>query len=136
MQPNANRIAFAQVRDLLREGCSVRIRVRGQSMLPFFRSGSEILLRPVRDDDFRRGSVVLARTQQGHFVVHRIYRIDGDRITLLGDGNIAGTETMSRKEVYGTVECGPVHRFLARLWQLCRPVRRYPLAILRRITPK
>ena len=38
----ANRIAFAQTRDLLLEGQNVRICVQGQSMLPFFRSGSVI----------------------------------------------------------------------------------------------
>lgn len=42
----ANRIAFAQTRDLLLEGQNVRICVQGQSMLPFFRSGSVITLRP------------------------------------------------------------------------------------------
>lgn len=136
MQLTANRIAFAQARDLLLEGSPVRIRVRGQSMLPFFQSGSEILLRPVRESDLRPGSIVLAQTEQGHFVVHRIYRIAGDRIILLGDGNVAGTETVSRGQIYGTVDCGPVHRFFARLWQEIRPLRRYPLAILRRICPK
>lgn len=36
----ANRIAFAQTRDLLLEGQNVRICVQGQSMLPFFRSAA------------------------------------------------------------------------------------------------
>lgn len=136
MKTTANRVAFGQVRDLLQEGSPVRIRVCGQSMLPFFRSGSEILLRPVRETDFRPGSVVLGETEQGHFVVHRIYRIEGDRIILLGDGNIAGTETIPRHRIYGTVDCGRLHRLLARLWQRIRPLRRYPLALLRRISPK
>lgn len=131
-----NRTAFSSARDLLQEGQCVRMRVRGQSMLPFFLSGSEILLRPVREEDFRIGTVVMARTPQGNFVVHRIYRLDGDRVTLVGDGNLAGTETMPRKEVYGVVECGRIHRLLARGWQIVRPLRRWPLAVLRRITPK
>ena len=67
----ANRIAFAQTRDLLLEGQNVRICVQGQSMLPFFRSGSRITLRPLREGDLRRGHVVLGETDNGHFVVHR-----------------------------------------------------------------
>ena len=134
MQLTANHIAFAQARDLLQEGLSVRIRVCGQSMLPFFRSGSEIVLRPVREEDFRPGRVVLGETPTGHFVVHRIYRVEGGRITLLGDGNTSGTETMPRERIYGTVDCGRMHLLLARLWQLFRPFRRYPLALLRRIS--
>jgi len=136
MRLNDNRIAFSGARDLLQEGQSVRISVRGQSMLPFFRSGSCITLRPVREEDFRVGRVVLAETPQGSFVVHRIYRLEGDLVTLLGDGNLAGTETMPRSKVYGTVDCSRLHLWLARCWQLIRPLRRWPLAVLRRICSK
>ena len=92
------------------------------------------MLRPVREEDFRPGRVVLGETPTGHFVVHRIYRVEGGRITLLGDGNTSGTETMPRERIYGTVDCGRMHLLLARLWQLFRPFRRYPLALLRRIS--
>lgn len=131
-----NRSAFSHARDLLLEGESVQITVRGQSMLPFFQSGSTILLRPIRKEDFRIGSVVLAETPQGNFVVHRIHRLEGDRVILLGDGNLYGTETMLRDKVYGVVDCGWLHLRLAALWRLMQPIRRYPLAILRRICPK
>ena len=106
----ANRIAFAQTRDLLLEGQNVRICVQGQSMLPFFRSGSVITLRPLRHEDLRRGAVVMAETVQGNFVVHRIIQATPEEVTLLGDGNLT-TETMP-------------------------PVRRYPLWVLRRICRK
>ncbi len=105
-------------------------------MLPFFRSGSQIVLRPVRDEDFREGRVVMADAGNERFVVHRIYRVEGEQITLLGDGNTIGTETMPREKVYGVVDCSRVHLWLALVWQWMRPLRRYPLAIMRRIFPK
>lgn len=132
----ANILAFSQARDLLKAGSSVEIAVRGQSMLPFFQSGSKILLRPIRESDFKVGHVVLAETAQGNYVVHRIYRLDKEQVTLLGDGNLIGTETMPRTQVYGIVDCGWLHLQLAALWRIMRPLRRYPLAILRRICPK
>lgn len=132
----SNQSAFSQARDLLLEGESVRIAVRGQSMLPFFQSGSTILLRPIRKEDFRVGHVVMAESAPGRFVVHRIHRLEGDRVVLLGDGNLYGTETMSREKVYGIVDCGWLHLRLAALWRIMQPLRRYPLAILRRICPK
>ncbi len=131
-----NRTAFGAVRDLLLAGETVSIGVCGQSMLPFFRSGEVIRLRPLREGDLTRGNVVMAQTEQGNYVVHRIYRIDGDRITLLGDGNLRGTEQMDRSMVYGTVDCGRIHRLLALAWMAMRPLRRYPLAILRRVCRK
>lgn len=132
----SNFSAFSQARDLLLGGESVKIRVRGQSMLPFFQSGSTILLRPIREEDFKVGNVVLAEAGKEKFVVHRIYRIDRNQVTLLGDGNLIGTETMPRNKVYGIVDCSWLHLQLAALWRILRPLRRYPLAVLKRICPK
>ena len=128
----ANRELFAIVRDTLLEGKTVRVAVNGQSMLPFFRSGSTITLRPVREEDLRKYSVVMA--DAGHaFVVHRIIEVGEDTITLLGDGNIYGTEHVTRDKIYGVVDCSALHIFFAKLWLWMRPVRRFPLAIFRRI---
>lgn len=132
----SNRLLFAEARDQLLAGRTVTVCVAGQSMLPFFRSGSRITLRPLRAGDLRRGHVVLGETCTGHFVVHRILAVDDDRITLLGDGNTVGTETMPRQRIYGIVDCGRVHLWLAKQWMRLQRWRRYPLAALRRICRK
>lgn len=128
----ANRELFAIVRDTLLEGNTVRVAVNGQSMLPFFRSGSTITLRPIKDGDIRKYNVVMA--DAGHaFVVHRIIEVGEDNITLLGDGNYNGTERVTRDKIYGIVDCSTLHLLFAKIWLWLRPVRRYPLAIFRRI---
>lgn len=131
-----NRMLFAETRDQLLAGREVVVRVLGQSMLPFFRSGSRITLRPLREGDLRRGHVVLGETDNGHFVVHRILTVCDERVTLLGDGNTVGTETIPRERIYGIVDCGRLHLWLAERWMRLRPLRRYSLAILRRICRK
>ena len=130
-----NRELFSVVRDELLEGNTVRVAVRGQSMLPFFMSGSTIELRPIADGDIRKYNVVLADAGRS-FVVHRIIAVDNERVTLLGDGNIIGTEVVEREKIYGIVDCSQLHIALAKVWVWLRPVRRYPLAILRRVCPK
>ena len=130
-----NRELFSVVRDELLEGSSVRVAVRGQSMLPFFMSGSTIELHPIAKNDIRKYNVVLADAGRS-FVVHRIIAVDNERVTLLGDGNIIGTEIVERDKIYGIVDCSRLHIALAKLWVWLRPVRRYPLAILRRVCPK
>jgi hypothetical protein len=130
-----NRELFSVVRDELLEGNTVRVAVRGQSMLPFFMSGSTIELRPVAYGDIRKYNVVLADAGRS-FVVHRIIAVDNERVTLLGDGNIIGTEVVEREKIYGVVDCSRLHIALAKVWVWLRPVRRYPLAILRRVCPK
>ena len=128
----SNRELFSIVRDTLLEGNTVRVAVKGESMLPFFRSGSTITLRPVCEDDIRKYSVVMADAGDS-FVVHRIIDIDGERVTLLGDGNYNGTERVMRDKIYGVVDCSPLHIFFAKIWLWMRPVRRYLLAIFRRV---
>lgn len=128
-----NITAFTLARDLLLEGERVTMRVRGRSMLPFFRSGSTVRLRPIAPGDLVRGHVVLGQTDSGTYVIHRIYRTGADSVTLLGDGNIAATETMPPERIYGIVDCSRLHLALARVWLWMRPVRRYPLWVLRHV---
>ena len=128
----ANRELFSIVRDTLLEGKTVRVAVNGQSMLPFFRSGSTITLRPVRDEDIRKYNVVMA--DAGHaFVVHRIIRVGEKEVLLFGDGNIKRGERVAREKIYGVVDCSKIHIFFAKIWLWLRPVRRFPLAIFRRV---
>jgi hypothetical protein len=49
------------------------------------------------------GDAVLAEISAGHFVLHRIIDIDGDAITLMGDGNVRGTEHCTTEDVCGVV---------------------------------
>jgi hypothetical protein len=89
-------------------------------------------LRPLREGDLRKYNVVMA--DAGHaFVVHRIIEVNGDKVTLLGDGNYNGTERVTRDKIYGIVDCSTLHLLFAKIWLWLRPVRRYPLAIFRRI---
>lgn len=128
----ANRELFAIVRDTLLEGKTVRVSVKGESMLPFFRSGSTIKLRPIKESDICKYNVVMA--DAGHaFVVHRIIEVNDNMVTLLGDGNYIGTERVTRDKIYGIVDCSASHIFFAKIWLWLRPMRRFPLAIFRRI---
>jgi hypothetical protein len=128
----SNRELFSIVRDTLLEGNTVRVSVKGESMLPFFRSGSTITLRPIKANDIRKYNVVMA--DAGHaFVVHRIIEVGEESATLLGDGNYLGTEQVTRDKIYGVVDCSALHLFFAKIWLWLRPVRRFPLAIFRRV---
>ena len=129
---------------LVDEGVSVTLPVNGRSMLPFIIGGREsvILSRP---EGAKAGDVVLAWVEGSRYVVHRIIRIEGDRVTLMGDGNIAGTERCTLGDIRARATHvvgadGRTHylynrrrRLAVRLWFRLRPVRRYLLAIYRRL---
>ena len=129
---------------LVGEGVCVTLPVNGHSMLPFIIGGQEsvILQKPVQS---KNGDVVLAWVNDGRYVVHRIIAIEGDAVTLMGDGNLSGTEHCALKDVKAKVThvvgadekphdlyCR-WRRVAARLWWHLRPVRRYLLAIYRRL---
>lgn len=101
-------------------------------MLPFFRSGSTITLRPIKEGDIRKYNVVMADVGEA-FAVHRIIEVSEEYVTLLGDGNYLGTERVTRDKIYGVVDCSALHIFFAKIWLWMRPVRRFPLAIFRRV---
>jgi hypothetical protein len=72
-------------------------------------------------------------------VLHRLIRIEGEQLILMGDGNLAGTEVCSRGDVIGVVTRieSPKGRrkMLTRgyLWYALRPVRKWLLKIYRKI---
>ena len=129
---------------LAREGVRVTFPVTGQSMLPFIIGGKEsvILHAPGLT---AVGDVVLAWVDGNRYVVHRIINIDGDRVTLMGDGNLRGTEHCLLKDIKArvthVVSADNKKRDLysrwrvraAKLWYWLRPIRRYLLAIYRRL---
>jgi hypothetical protein len=89
--------------------------------------------------------VVLAWVDGNRYVVHRIIKLDYDRVTLMGDGNVRGTEHCLLKDVKArvthVVDAKDKTHYLynmwrmlgAKVWYWLRPIRRYLLAIYRRL---
>ena len=129
---------------LVGEGVSVTFPVKGYSMLPFIIGGREsvILQRPA---DIRVGQVVLAWVDGSRYVVHRIISISGDRVVLMGDGNLTGTEQCRLADVKAVATHvvsphGRKHNLyalwrlrLVRLWCSLGSLRRIPLGVMRRL---
>ena len=121
----------------------VTLPVNGHSMLPFVVGWRDcvILQKPAHP---RVGDVVVAWVEGRRYVLHRIIRIDGERVTLMGDGNLNVTETCMLSDVKALATHvvdvkGRTHdlysgwrRWAAKVWWYVRPVRRYLLAIYRR----
>ena len=130
---------------LVREGVNVTLPVNGNSMLPFIIGGKESVILHSPGGIVDVGDVVLAWVDGNRYVVHRIIRIDGDRITLMGDGNILITEHCAlgdiKARVTHVVDAKDKTHYLynrwrksaAKVWYWLRPIRRYLLAIYRRV---
>jgi len=128
---------------LVNEGMRVTFPVKGYSMLPFIIGGKESV-DLVKAEHPKVGDIVLAWVEGCRYVVHRIIRIEENRVTLMGDGNIAGVEHCRLDEVAAlainvVTPKGKHHPLYtpwrihaSHLWWQLLPIRRWILAIYRR----
>ena len=125
---------------LIREGKTVVLPVRGNSMRPFIQNGNDCVELHPLPPVLRKGDVVLARTSKGYYVLHRVTVISPDLLTLEGDGNIGLRETCRPSDVLARAEWViDAHkerhslldrraRIKWRMWYMLRPLRRVLLA--------
>ena len=133
-----NEILLAEADDLLSKGIEVVLMTKGNSMLPFIR-GEKDSVNLKRFGAVEVGDIVLARIAPQRYVLHRIFAIDGDVVTLMGDGNLVGTETCRLGDILGTVTefirpNGSKKKVTkGTFWRKLLPVRRYLLWIYRKL---
>lgn len=142
-----NELFLAEVSRMLDEGSIVTLRVKGLSMNPFI-VGDRDSVELVKAEPYVIGDIVLAHLSNGNYVLHRIFEVNGDNITLMGDGNLRGTEHCKRQDICGVavkiihpsgkeIPCRtPKSKRRARIWRRLMPVRRYLLFIYHRTIMK
>lgn len=143
---NIANITTQSIEDIIEVGDLFKIVVTGYSMLPLLGRGRDtIVLRRIDSNEDISGRIAMFRNDKGHIVVHRVIAIEGDVVTLRGDGNIYQVEQCPRTEIIALLESviresGKELSCTSKQWQrrehmwLTLPLwmRRYILAILRR----
>lgn len=142
-----NEILIPKVKEVVDRGATATLRVKGHSMRIFLSNGRDLvtLIAPEREN-LRVGDVVLAEIQPKVFVLHRIIQRTQDQLTLMGDGNVGTTEACTINDVIGIVTLfyrkgrtkpdsvnGWKWKTYSRIWLTLTPIRRYILAIHRRL---
>ena len=97
-----NEIFIPEIARLVAEGKQVVFTPTGVSMRPYIEGGVDSVTL-VRADDLQVGDIVLAEVAPQHYVLHRIYAMQGDAVTLMGDGNLQGNEHCTRSNVLAKV---------------------------------
>ena len=140
----ANAVLIPEIIKLIDDGHTVTLRLKGFSMRPFLEDGRDkaLLTKPVSP---KVGDPVLAEITPLHFVLHRIINIDGEKVTLRGDGNLRNEEC-TLADIKGAVigfyrkgrekldrTDGKKWKIYSWFWTRLFPIRRYLLAFYRRI---
>ena len=140
-----NEVLLPEVARLISEGHTVTLTVRGNSMNPFLVDRRDsIVLGSFAEADLQPGNAVLARESTGRIVFHRIISRRGSVLTLQGDGNLRATEQADTADVMGIMlsairkdkeyPCsGRTWQRYSYWWMKLTPVRRWLLAVFRRI---
>ncbi len=138
-----NNFAIENVKMLVDEGRKVILPVKGNSMLPFI-VGDRDSVELKKTERVVVGDVVLAWVDGNRYVIHRIIQRDvAGHLTLMGDGNIAGTEHCTEQDVVAKAlyrvrpdgRKNPLYNNSTgvRVWRTLLPVRRWILAVYRRV---
>ena len=140
-----NSILIPEIVRQINLGHTVTLPLRGFSMRPFLEDGRDkaLLTKPKPQPEV--GDPVLAEVGPKHYVLHRIVKIDGENVTLLGDGNLS-PEHCKLENIQASVigfyrkgrssldrTDGKKWKTYSKVWMALRPVRRWLLAIYRRI---
>ncbi len=129
-------------------GKTAVINLRGNSMRPFLKNERDKAILSLATDDCHKGDAVLAEVTPKHYVLHRIVGIDGNNITLRGDGNL-GNEYCQTKDIRAKavgflrkgnskpdLTTGIKWRSYSWMWTRLYPIRRYLLFALHPHIPK
>lgn len=105
-----------------------------------------VTISPVLPENIHERDVVLAEVSHECYVLHRVISRQGDRLLLMGDGNVKGTESCTVANVIGKATAfyrkgrttpdlpeSPKWRIYSSLWLAFKPLRRYILAAYQRI---
>ena len=128
----------------------VWFQVTGGSMLPFVRPFRDnVMIVAVKAEDLKVGDIVLfpGKYNGGDYCLHRLYRMEGDRVQTFGDGNLRPDHWHPKSQILGkallikrgrvTIDCESprwVKRF--RLWNsllLLRPVLLLPFRVMNKL---
>ena len=78
-------VLMDQLLGLLEDTESVPLVISGSSMTPFLVHGRDTVYLSKVAHPLKKGDMILYRRDNGAYILHRIYRVDGETYTLIGD---------------------------------------------------
>lgn len=139
----SNDILIPHIAGLIQQGHTVTLPLRGYSMRPYLEDNRDKALLEPTPPQLHVGDVVLATIAPKRYALHRIVSINGQDITLYGDGNFS-PEHITQHDVLaiatgfyrkGSDKLEPVksraYILYWKSWVALRPIRRYLLIFWR-----
>lgn len=91
------------IREVLSSGGEFRLYPHGTSMLPLLRQGRDSVSLGRVDTPIRKGDILFYQRPDGRYVLHRVYRVTPQGLTLMGDNQTVPEHGVSPDWVIGRV---------------------------------
>jgi len=91
------------LRDAVREGQTVSMRIVGSSMSPFLAHDRDVIVFAAPHRELRAGDMVFYQRDSGQFVMHRIHKVRPEGLYLVGDGQTEIEGPLSPDHVFALV---------------------------------
>lgn len=137
---------FSAIDELLAEHKQAVFTVTGMSMWPFICHGrDQVIITGCNSKEIKKGDIVLFETILGNYMLHRITNINEYWFETTGDGNCFSDGYFENSCIHGkvvkiirkgkTIDCDSLFwQMIFQLWMLGFPIRKYLLAVLKKIS--
>lgn len=126
----------AILKGLVDEGREVNMHVLGSSMAPFVVHERDVIYFKKPEKKLCKGDIAFFQRKNGHYVVHRIYKVKGNQYYFVGDNQTVIEGPIDEGQIFAEVirvkrkgkMIGPGDfwwEFFARVWIRIIPVRRF-----------
>lgn len=135
-------IDFDTFRELIESGDPVCIKVKGNSMMPFLKNNEDSVVALKTDGRLKVGDVVFYLRLGSVVVMHRIVKLENDKMWLCGDAQQTPEGPLNVDRVFAKVvsvvhngksydENSAYYKFYSKIWMKLTLLRPYILKILK-----
>ena len=130
------------LRELVEEGREVRLKIAGESMVPFLREHRDEVFFRKPIEELKKGDIVFYQRECGQFVMHRIQKVKPEGYFIIGDNQTVVEGPVAKEQVFGLVtrviRDGKIMEpgdfwwdFFAHVWIRIIPLRRFVMRVYR-----
>ena len=87
--------------ETLSSGKTFLMPIKGTSMQPMLHTGDIVELAPI--DNIKKNDIIFYKRSDGSFVLHRVYKVEKDSYTMIGDHQIVLEKNVLRDDCFAKV---------------------------------
>lgn len=91
------------LKELVEEGREVSMLIAGSSMSPFLGHQRDYIYFKKPDRELRKGDMVFYQRLSGQYIMHRLYKVDGDKYYMVGDAQQEIEGPLRREQIFALI---------------------------------